>query len=250
MITEELLVNGRRIVCDRVEGRGDCILFLGGYASDRKSTKASALCEWAVEKGRPFMRFDYSGHGESGGTFITATLGDWLEEALAVFDRATESGERVVVVGSSMGGWLALLVAVRRPEKVKALITIACGADFTEVVVRPKLTPEAFSMLEREGLVYKPAQDGNPATPLTKKFLEEAADHLILGKPIPVACPVRLLHGLNDREVPWRVSAAVLENLEAADATLLLVKGGDHRLSAPADMERLFQLLETPPFTQ
>lgn len=229
---------GNTLVYDRVEGKGPTVLFLGGYASARKSVKGSALLGWAEDSNSNFIRFDYSGHGDSSGRFEDATLGLWLNEALAIIDEVSQPGP-VVVVGSSMGGWIALLAALKRPERVRGLVTVACGADFTEEIIRPLLPPFAIAELESKGVVYRPGMNGNPPTALTARFLEEAKNHLLLGGAIAVDCPARLFHGMKDADVPWTISRRVLENLTSADATLTVVKEGEHRLSTPADMARL-----------
>lgn len=239
IIEGRLETGGLKIAYDKTDGAGPTVIFLGGYASARKSVKGSALWGWARETGRSFIRFDYSGHGDSEGEFTDATLGSWLEESLAVIDEVSDPDKKLVLVGSSMGGWVALLAAMKRPERVGGLILIACGADFTEEVIRKILPPEALIELQNKGILWKPATDTSPATPITWKFMEEAKNHLLLGGPIPITCPVRLFHGLKDKDVPWKTSLKVLENLTSADATLELIKEGDHRLSTVADIGKL-----------
>ncbi len=236
--TASLKVGGIDIVYDFTDGEGPLTVFLGGYASTRKSVKASALFAWAEAGGRPFLRFDYSGHGDSGGRFEEATLGRWLGEAEVVISKVA-AARPVVLVGSSMGGWLSLLLAKSLP-RVTGLVTIACAADFTEEVVWPNMPPNARAMLREKGVVRKPGEPGTEGTPLTLAFLEEAKRHLILGGSIPVSCPVRMLHGTEDRDIPWSISARALEMLESKDASLTLVKGGGHSLSSPRDLTRLF----------
>lgn len=234
---------GNRIVFDAVKGGGPCVVFIGGYASARKSVKGSALLDWALREERSFVRFDYSGHGDSGGRFEDATLGLWLEETLRVIDEAAQPGP-VILVGSSMGGWIALLAAAARPARVHGLITIACGADFTEEVLRPRLPPFAIEELASKGVVYRPEANGNPPTALTARFMEEAKAHLLLNRKIPIACPCRLFHGMKDMDVPWSISARVAERLESDDALLTIVKEGDHRLSTEKDLKRLYNAIE------
>lgn len=233
---------GNDIVYDAVEGRGPCVVFLGGYASARKSVKGTALLDWALRESRAFVRFDYSGHGDSGGRFEDATLGLWRDETLRIIDEAAPPGP-FVLVGSSMGGWIALLAAIASPDRVAGLVTIACGSDFTEEVLRPKLPPFALKELAEKGVVYRPEADGNPSTALTARFMEEAKNHLLLSREIPVACPCRLFHGMKDADVPWTISARVAERLRSRDVLLTLVKEGDHRLSTGADLGRLFAAL-------
>jgi pimeloyl-ACP methyl ester carboxylesterase len=235
-------VGGADIVYDRVRGSSPGIVFLGGFASQRKGTKAEALYRHALATGRSFVRFDYSGHGDSGGRFEEATVGRWLAETLAVLDEATEGPQ--VLVGSSMGGWMALLAARERPERVAGLVTVACAADFTAEVVPGLLTEEARRALSAEGVWYAPSEYGEAPVAITSRFLEEAERWLLLDKNIPVACPVRLLHGLSDGEVPWGISLRVAERLASRDVVLELVKGGDHRLSTDADLARLVARVE------
>lgn len=231
------------LVYDLVCGAGPTVIFMGGYASARKSVKGTALMRWARDAGRSFIRFDYSGHGDSGGRFEDATLGLWRDEALTMIDRVAPSGP-VILVGSSMGGWIALLAALARKERVGGIITVACGADFTEEILRPFLPPFAIKELSEKGVVYRPGTNDLPATALTARFLEEAREHLLLHAPIQIECPARLFHGDRDADVPWTISQRVLEKLTAKDATLTLVKGGDHRLSSPENMVRLTGAIE------
>ena len=239
-----LEIGGVKIAFDKLDGKGPTVIFCGGYASARKSTKASALLEWARTTGKNYIRFDYSGHGDSSGRFEDATLGQWLDETTAVIDRVADPAEKVVLVGSSMGGWISLLAAQKRPDRLKGLVTIACGADFTQVVLSGILTPPLLAMLEEKGVLYRPNPEGVAPTPLTWKFLQESKRHLLLGGTISVTCPVRMFHGLRDMEAPWSISRSVLEKLSSSDATLELIKEGGHRLSSPADMVRLIAAIE------
>lgn len=229
---------GIPLAYDFVRGSGPAVIFLGGYASARKSVKGAALLGWAEREGRNFIRFDYSGHGESGGRFEDATLGLWRDEALTIIDRIAPPGP-VILVGSSMGGWLALLVAIARKERISGIATVACGADFTEEILRPFFSPFAQKELAEKGVVYRPGANGLPPTALTARFMEEAKTHLLLHAQIPIECPARLFHGEKDVDVPWTISQRVLEKLKSKDATLTLVKGGDHRLSSRVDIARL-----------
>lgn len=233
---------GVDIAYDFVRGRGPAVIFLGGYASTRKSTKASALFDWALSTGRTYVRFDYSGHGESGGKFIDATLGLWLNEARAVVEQVAPEGQ-VILAGSSMGAWIALLLA-RENTRIAGLLLIACAADFTEEVIRPNLPEAALEALRKQGYAVRPAQPGRPEAVITSAFLEDASKHLLLGGPINISCPVRMFHGLGDRDVPWSISARVLGHLKTGDALLTLVKDGDHSLSSAKDISRYAAALE------
>lgn len=220
----------------RSAGRSPGTVFLGGFASDMTGTKATALEAAARAAGRSFLRFDYRGHGQSGNRIEDSTIGDWLSDALAMFDRLTEGPQ--ILVGSSMGGWIALLVALARPERVRALVGVAAAPDFTERLVRQELSASDQEALARDGVLYRPSQYG-PPTPFTAALLEEGRKHLLLDRPIPIRLPVRLLHGQLDPDVPWELSLTLAERLESKDVRVILVKDGDHRLSRPNDIDLL-----------
>ncbi|MDW7710564.1 MAG: alpha/beta hydrolase [Deferrisomatales bacterium] len=219
-------------------GAEPTVVFLGGFTSDMTGTKALALGEHCRRRGRAYVRFDYFGHGASEGRFRDATLGRWLEDALAVMDEVARGP--VVLVGSSMGGWLMVRAALARPERVRGLVGVAAAPDFTEELIEPALDANARRSLAEGGVVWLPNPYGTEPTPVTASFLGEARRHRVLGGPIGLWCPVRLLHGLADREVPWQLSLRLAEALEGGDVTLTLVKGGGHRLSEPGDLARLF----------
>jgi pimeloyl-ACP methyl ester carboxylesterase len=242
-----LVYKGIEIVCDRVTGAGPGVVYFGGYASDRFADKAEALWQWSIDKGRSFLRFDYSGHGESGGLFKEGSLGLWLEEGLFAVESLTSGPQ--ILVGSSMGGWASLIAAMRRPDLVGGLVTVACAADFTETVVRPDLTPENLRELEETGHCEEQDRADGPPRIVSKVFLEEARNHLLLdGSPIGLSCPVRLIHGLADQSIPWQTSLDVVCALTSQNATLELIPGSDHRLSTPKDMERILARVEEVSF--
>ncbi len=218
------------------------VVFLGGFTSDMTGTKAVALGQHCRRRGRGYVRFDYFGHGASAGRFADATIGRWVEDAVAVIDRVTHGP--VVLVGSSMGGWLMVRAALARPDRVAGLVGVAAAPDFTVELIEPALDAETRQRLAEEGVAFLPNPYGPQPTPVTSAFLEEARRHRVLGGPIPLGCPVRLLHGLEDREVPWRLSLRLAEALESDDVTLTLVKGGDHRLSEPEHLVRLFAAVD------
>lgn len=209
------------------------IIFLGGFASDMTGTKASFLFDRCREKNISFLRFDYQGHGQSSGDFKNGTIGTWFNDACAILDQLTEGPQ--ILIGSSMGGWIGLKLAVERPERVKAFVGIAAAPDFTEDLMWLHLTEAQRSALERDGFI-----DGGHA-PLTLNLVKEAREHLMLRAPIPVSCPMRLLQGLNDRDVPWQHALRIAENVSGEDVRLTLIKEGDHRLSRPQDLELLWQ---------
>lgn len=213
------------------------LVWLGGFKSDMTGTKASALAEWATENRRAFLRFDYFAHGASSGDFRQATVGRWLDDALAAFDRLTSGSQ--VLVGSSMGGWMALLVALARPERVKALVLIAPAPDFTEELMWKGFSQEVRDTLQREGIYRRPSEYDDEPYEITMKLIEEGRAHLLLDKKIPLTLPVRILQGMNDADVPWSHAMRLVEALQSEDVTITLTKAGDHRLSTPADIARL-----------
>jgi pimeloyl-ACP methyl ester carboxylesterase len=214
-------------------GKSPGVVFLGGFGSDMSGTKATALEQAAIERGQAFLRLDYRGHGQSEGRFIDGTIGDWFADALAVFDAITEGPQ--ILVGSSMGGWIALLLARARLERVKAMVGIAAAPDFTVRLMSEELTDAQRETLRRDGVLYRPSEYGDPM-PITLKLVEDGSNHLLLDRPVPVKGPVRLLHGQCDPDVPWQLSLRIAERLESDDVRVVLVKDGDHRLSRPRDI--------------
>jgi pimeloyl-ACP methyl ester carboxylesterase len=234
----------RAIAVRRDEGGGPGLFWLGGFKSDMKGTKAEALSQWARENGRSCVRFDYSGHGESGGDFRTGTIGRWLEESLAVFEAHAEGPQ--VVVGSSMGGWIALLLlqALRKREKTKGsvagLVLIAPAVDFTEVLMWQRFPAKVKKEIGENGVWLRPSEYGEPY-PITRALIEEGRNHLLLGRMIETGCPVRILQGVQDPDVPWNHAVELTSRLAQDDVVLTLVKDGDHRLSRAEDLERLIK---------
>ncbi|MDR3424688.1 MAG: alpha/beta hydrolase [Alphaproteobacteria bacterium] len=210
------------------------IIFLCGFASDMEGSKASFLSQYCAERAIPFIRFDYRGCGQSSGKFSDGTIGAWLEDSLAVFDRLTDGPQ--IIVGSSMGGWLGLLLAKARGERVKAFIGIAAAPDFTEDLVWARLTESQREKLLREGTV---CADDDGRAPLTLKLIEEGRKHLVLRQPLALSCPVRLLQGMKDKEVSPRHAERIAACVAHDDVRVTLVKGGDHHLSAPEDLALL-----------
>ncbi len=234
----------RRIAVRSREGATPGLLWLGGFRSDMKGTKAQALDLWARDHGRAMVRFDYSGHGESGGSFADGTIGRWLEDSLAVFDGFCRGPQ--VVIGSSMGGWLALLVQreLSRRDRASAatiagMVLIAPAVDFTEELMWKRFPPEVKREIEEVGVWARPSQYSDQPYPITRVLLEEARDHLLLGGMIETGCPVRILQGVRDPDVPWRHAVELTSRFAQDDVVLTLVKDGDHRLSRPEDIERL-----------
>jgi pimeloyl-ACP methyl ester carboxylesterase len=228
----------------RDEGAGPGLFWLGGFKSDMKGTKAEALSQWARQNGRACTRFDYSGHGESGGDFRAGTIGRWLEESLAVFESYADGPQ--VVIGSSMGGWIALLLLRALRQKVgvngsvAGLVLIAPAVDFTEVLMWQRFPAKVQKEIEDKGVWLRPSDYGEPY-PITRALIEEGRNHLLLGGMIETGCPVRILQGVQDPDVPWNHAVELTSRLAQDDVVLTLVKDGDHRLSRPEDLERLIK---------
>lgn len=224
-----LTPQGRRLAYVRHPGRGPCLVFLGGFRSDMQGTKALWLETWALARGQAFLRFDYSGHGESGGSFEAGSIGDWAEDARAAIAALTDGP--VVLVGSSMGGWIALLLA-RAGLAVAGLVGVAAAPDFTRQGFEAAFTPAQRETLTREGVVHLPSDYGDPY-PITARLIEDGARHLVLDSPLPLPMPVRLLQGTADAEVPVDWALRLLDHATGEDIRLTLVKGADHRFSTP-----------------
>lgn len=216
-------------------------LFLGGLASDMTGTKAAFLEDCARRDGRAFLRFDYTGHGASSGRFDEGCIGDWFRDAADTLDRLTEGPQ--VLVGSSMGGWIALLLARARPGRVAGLVGVAAAPDFTEDLIRPALDPAARARLAAEGRALLPSAYDAAGMTVTRRLLEDGARHLVLRDPLSLPFPARLLHGTADAEVPQAVALRLLDHATGPDLRLTLVKGGDHRLSDPAALALLDRTL-------
>lgn len=233
-----------RLAAKRTDARSRAwpgIIFLGGFMSDMTGTKATALESFARERGQAFIRFDYLGHGQSSGRFEEGTIGRWVEDAVAVLDHLSEGPQ--ILVGSSMGGWIMLLTALARPARIAGLVGIAAAPDFTEDMLAG-LSPEARDSLERDGAYRQPSDYSDEPYLITRELIEDGRRHLLLGGPIAIHCPVRLLQGMADRDVPWPTAIRVAEALESPDVEVTLVKSGDHRLSEPPDLSRLMRTLE------
>ncbi len=238
--------DARPIAVRSREGGAPGLLWLGGFKSDMQGTKAEALDGWAAAHGRAYTRLDYSGHGASGGSFVDGTIGRWLEESIAVFDACCRGPQ--IVIGSSMGGWLALLMlrALRRrgaqgerPASVRGLVLIAPAVDFTEELMWKRFPAAVRREIEAKGVWRRPSPYSEEPYPITRRLIEEARGHLLLGELIETGCPVRILQGVHDEDVPWQHSVELVSRIARDDVVLTLVKDGDHRLSRPEDIERL-----------
>ncbi len=232
--------DGVELAWARQDGRSPTVMFLTGFRSDMTGDKATALAAFCAARGQAIVRFDYSGHGTSGGRFEDGTIGRWAEDALEVIDRQTDGP--LVLVGSSMGGWIALLAALARPHRVAALVGIAAAPDFTETLMWEAMTFEERATLMRNGVLHAPSQYGEPY-PITRALIEDGRTRLLLGDPIAIDCPVRLLHGQQDPDVPWEMSLRIAEQVTGQDVQVHLVKDGDHRLSRPQDLALLIRTL-------
>ncbi|MCX8997995.1 alpha/beta hydrolase [Rhizobiaceae bacterium BDR2-2] len=223
-------------------GKGPALVWLGGYKSDMEGTKALALDAFAAEKGFEAIRFDYSGHGISGGAFSDGTISRWLEESLAVISRFAP--EEVILVGSSMGGWIALravqeILARGLPVRVKGLVLIAPAPDFTVELIEPALSEAEKHALETLGYFEEPSEYGPEPYIYTRGLIEDGRKNRVLDGLIATGCPVHILQGMRDTSVPYAHALKLMEHLPADDVVLTLIRDGDHRLSRPQDIERL-----------
>jgi pimeloyl-ACP methyl ester carboxylesterase len=231
--------DGVELAWRRLAGKQPGVVFLGGFNSDMTGSKAEDLAAFCAAYGQAFLRFDYSGHGASGGRFEDGTIGRWVADGEAVLDALTEGPQ--ILVGSSMGGWIALLLALRRPERVAGLVGIAAAPDFT-ARIEATLPPDVRALIDRDGVWHRPSAYGDPY-PITRPLLEEGRQHLLLQTPVPITVPVRLLHGQQDPDVPWELSLRTAAALTGQDVEVTLVKDGDHRLSRPQDLLLLRRVL-------
>lgn len=230
---------GVSIAYQRVEGKGDLpgVVFLSGFNSDMTGTKAVALEQCCAARGQAFVRFDYQGHGQSSGRFEDGTISQWRDDALAVFDTLTSGPQ--ILIGSSMGGWLALLVALARPQRVVGLAAVAPAADFTEALMWPRLPQPVRDKIMLDGIVRLPSAYDPTGYPVTRALFEDGRKHCLLDGPIALGCPVRVLQGTADPDVPWQHAIRLAEAIAHDDVLVTLVKNGDHRLSSPENLARL-----------
>jgi len=245
-LTIESPARKRTIAVRAREGKtpspGPGLFWLGGFKSDMNGTKAEALDRWAESQGRGCVRFDYSGHGESGGDFSEGTIGLWLEESIAVYAKFTQGPQ--VIIGSSMGGWLALLLARALRERkgatpIAGMVLIAPAVDFTEELMWKHFSEGIKREIDEKGFWMRPSLYGEGPYPITKRLIEDGRNHLLLGGLIESGCPVHILQGVQDPDVPWRHAQELVSRFARDDIVLTLVKDGDHRLSRPEDIERL-----------
>ncbi len=217
-------------------GKSPGVIFCGGFMSDMEGTKALALEAWCRAEGRQFTRFDYQGHGQSSGVFAEGTIGIWSQDAIAVLDEVARGDQ--VVVGSSMGGWIMLLMARARPERLAGLVGIAPAPDFV-LRMWDSFDADQQAEMRRNGFIARPSDYSDEPYIISLNLIEDGRKHLVADRPIALRCPLRILHGMRDPDVPWRLSLELLERIEGEDVSVEFVKGGDHRLSEPADLRRL-----------
>ncbi|WP_417259295.1 alpha/beta fold hydrolase [Celeribacter sp.] len=227
---------GRRIAYNRVEGEGLGIVFLGGFMSDMAGTKAVALEHWSRAQGRPFLRFDYSGHGESAGQFEDGSIGDWAEDARAAIEALTLGPQ--ILVGSSMGGWIALLLSKRIPEQIAGLVGIAAAPDFTQDGFWAGFDAEQRETLARDGVVYLPSGYDSDY-PITKRLIEDGRTQLVLREPLSLPFPVRLMQGTEDSSVTRETALRLFDHIDGEDVRLNFVKGADHSFSTAACLKMI-----------
>ncbi len=230
-------LDGENIAYVRTPGRAPGVVFLGGFMSDMTGTKATALEAMCRNRGQAFVRFDYQGHGQSSGRFADGTIGRWADDAIAIVDALTEGPQ--VLVGSSMGGWIMLLVARARPQRLHGLVGIAPAPDFTRRMMAEELSTAQRQALARDGQIELPSEYDDGPYVITHALIDDGNQHAMMDTEIPIHCPVRILHGMKDTAVPWQTALRLSNALAGRDVTVTLVKHGDHRLSEPDDIARL-----------
>lgn len=230
------LKDGNKLAYHHFRGNDDApsILFLGGFMSDMSGTKATALEDFCKAKHSSYTRFDYFGHGQSEGEFTDGTIGYWKDNVIAILDMLPK--RKHIIIGSSMGGWLMLLAALERPEAVKALIGIASAPDFTQGLIWDVMNDHEKASLLKDGIYHQPSDYSNSPYPIAKSLIEEGRRHLLLDKEINITCPVRLIHGMKDDDVPYTLSIELAKRLRSEDVQLELIKRSDHRMSSPEDI--------------
>lgn len=224
------------------EGKGPLVMLCGGFKSDMTGGKAIALDLFCQNRGQAYLRLDYSGHGQSGGRFEDGSISDWLQDALFLLDQVTS--QPVVLVGSSMGGWIATLITLYRPNRIKGLVTIAAACDFSEDLLWQKMTNAQRAEIAETGMLLAPSAYDEEPTPITLKLIEDGRKHLLLHQRLTFDGPVRMIHGTADPDVPVAQSLRLMQALTTKDCTLTLIKDGGHRLSEPENLARLCEAVE------
>lgn len=228
---------GRKIAYHKLEGRSPTVIFCGGYMSDMEGTKALFLEKTCNELGLSYVRFDYSGHGQSSEDFTDGTIGRWRDDALAVIDQVTNGP--LIIVGSSMGGWIGLLVSLARKERIAAFIGIAAAPDFTRELMWDKYSEAIKTKLKTDGIYLEPSEYSDEPYRVSYGLIQDGENHILLNKRVDLDCPIRLFHGLLDEDVPSEYSTRIAEKVVSDDVIISFNKNGDHRLSTKADLERL-----------
>jgi pimeloyl-ACP methyl ester carboxylesterase len=236
--------DGRRIAYSRTDGAAPGILFLGGFRSNMEGAKALFLEERAREAGRAFVRFDYSGHGASGGLFEEGAIGDWAADARAVLEGLTAGPQ--ILVGSSMGGWIALILARTVADRVAGIVGVAAAPDFTEDSIWANATPAQRETLMRAGQIDLPSDYSDAPYVITRRLVEDGRQHLVLRDPLELAMPLHLLQGSADTDVPVDVAQRLFDHVTAPDVRLTIVKGADHRFSSPACLDLIWSTILNP----
>ncbi len=231
-----------RLAFHRISGRGPAVVWLGGFRSDMTGTKAEASAQWAAREARAFLRFDYSGHGASDGRFENGTISAWLADALAAIDSLTDGP--LILIGSSMGGCIATHAALARPHRIAGMILIAPAVDFTEALIWNEMTGPERERLLRDGRLVEHSPYSDEPTIITRALIEDGRKHLLLGAPIDINCPVRIIQGMADPDVPWRHALRLAECLATDDLEMTLLKSGNHRLSKPIEIARIVATIE------
>lgn len=241
------LPSGTKLAYRRIKGQGPGLVWLGGFKSDMLGTKAEALSSWAEAQGRAFLRFDYSGHGESSGRFEDGTISQWAHEAQAAFEALTAGPQ--VLIGSSMGGWMALLLAralkhAGQSDRLKAMVLIAPAPDFTEKLMWPAFSEEIRQEIMDKGQWVRPSAYDPVGYPITRALIEDGRQNLLLDGVVETGCPVHILQGMQDPDVPWPHAMTLVERMARDDVSITLIKDGDHRLSRDEDIALLIETVE------
>ncbi len=232
---------GAKIAYHKHDGYGPAVMFLGGCMSDMEGSKALALEEYCIQEGRAFIRFDYQGHGQSSGKFAEGTIGIWAKDAITVLDELTEGPQ--ILVGSSMGGWISMLVAKARPARVKGFVGIAAAPDFTVRMWDEYGETERNDILTK-GAYMAPCDYGDDPYTITKALIDDGWNNRVIAGPLSMNMPVRLIQGLKDADVPWQTPQLIAEKLTTDDVEIILVPEGDHRLSTAKDLKRLIRIVD------
>lgn len=232
----------RRLAYRRDDGEGPMVVWLGGFHSDMRSSKAEALSRWARQNGRAFLRFDYSAHGESEGDVASGTISRWLEDACGILDHVTTG--KLILVGSSMGGWLSLLLARTHLSRLAGMVLIAPAVDFTESLMWAQFDARIRQEIMENGVWHRPSAYSPVPYPITRDLIEDGRRHLILGAPQRVGCPIHILQGMQDPDVPYSHTLTLMEYLPQDEVTLTLINDGDHRLSRDQDIAKLIAAVE------